>query len=179
VTNLDYLRASLLETAADDATRELERARAERAARVAEAHRQAETIVAEAHQLGEREGAAEVSHRLVRARREARRVVLAAQRAAFEDFRGRALGATLARRREPAYAALLERLSAAAREQLVGDGEGAAGRDVEVEVEVEVDPPDRGGVHARLGSRRVDYTLPALVDRVIAGLGTESRSLWE
>lgn len=165
--NVEPLRASLLAAVAADAARDLERVRAERAERVADAHRRADAVVADARRAGEQEGAAEVAHRLVRARREARRLALAAQREAYEGFRARALELALARRGTPEYDELLERLAETTRAQLGADAE------------LERDPPDRGGILGRHGGRRVDYTLPALVDHAIAGLGTAPERLWE
>jgi vacuolar-type H+-ATPase subunit E/Vma4 len=112
-------------------------------------------MIAEARADGEAsaERATAVEH--VRARRRARGAVLQARRDVLIRLRRAALEAAMAARSDPAYAALLERLSALAREQL-----GADARLV-------VDPPDAGGVVAEADGRRVDYSIGALVDRIL------------
>ncbi len=60
---------------------------------------------------------------------------------------------------------LIERLGALARSQL--------GPDAEVVVD-----PVRGGVVASAPGRRVDYTLPVLVERCVDRMGAEVDRLW-
>jgi len=69
-------------------------------------------------------------------------------------------------RGEPDYARLLERLSAACRREL-GDG-----------VELDVDPDELGGVRGTAGTRAVDYTLVAIAERCVDGLGPRLAALW-
>src|ERR1035437_5695471 len=64
------------------------------------------------------------------------------------------------------YPELLQRLAAAAR------------RDLGEDAEVEIDPPGLGGVRARAGSRRVDYTLASLADRRVEDLGPLLARRW-
>jgi hypothetical protein len=45
------------------------------------------------------------------------------------------------------------------------------------DAEVELDPPD-GGVIGHLGNRRVDHTLPQLVERCLLERATELERLW-
>lgn len=164
--DVEPLRASLLALVAQDAARDLEQVRAERAARLDEARREAAAIVTDARSAAEREARAALAHRIVRARRSARTVTLAAQRDSFEALRAEARTAALARRDDPGYPALLARLAEACRAQLGADAE------------LQVDAPELGGVIATHGDRRVDYTLPALAERAITDLGTETERLW-
>jgi vacuolar-type H+-ATPase subunit E/Vma4 len=100
------------------------------------------------------------------AEQRARRLVLAARKGVYDDFRRDALSAAMALRDSSDYPLLLERLARVARSQL---GEGA---------ELEVDPPHLGGVRARAGRRHVDYTLPVLVARCVEAHGEELERLW-
>ena len=164
--NVAALRASFLAATAAEAERALAEARRRHEVRLAEARGQADELVEQARHAGEADGELEAAQMRVRARRRARALELAARREVYDEFRGAALEAALALRGTPAYARLLGRLAAAARRQL-----GA-------EAILELDPTGPGGVAARAGARRVDYTLPALVDRCIAGLGDELTGLW-
>jgi vacuolar-type H+-ATPase subunit E/Vma4 len=121
-----------------------------------EARERADRMIREARADGEAAAERETAMEHVRARRRARRVVLEARSAAFARFRRAALEAAMAARSEPAYGVLLERLTALARDQL-GDG-----------AQLIVDPPGVGGVVAEVQGRRVDYTVAALVDRMLA-----------
>lgn len=159
------LRCSLLETVVEDTTADHERWRALRAARLADAHREADEIVRRARQEAEEQAAVAVGRRRVRAEREHRSLVLRAERDVYEQFRLRALEEVQARRDTAAYAALLERLTALVHEQL--------GEDCAI-----AEDPTNGGILASVGSRRVDYTLPTLVDRTIASMGTRAEELW-
>lgn len=163
--NVDALRSALLRSVTEETAAEDELARARRGERLAEAHRRANALVAEARRDGEDEVAVDVAQRLVRARREARSAVLAAQREVYDEFVRRTLDAVIALRHGEEHARLVERLSAVAREQL--------GSDAEIEVDEAV-----GGVVGRRDGRRVDYTLPALVDRAIGDLGARLQELW-
>ena len=93
--------------------------------------------------------------------------MLSARGALYEELGRRARAAVLDLRGEPGYEDLLARLAARARREL---GDDAV---------LEVDPPDAGGVRARAGSRRVDYTLPALAAGCLESLGPRLRRLWE
>lgn len=153
--NLEPYREALLQDARARAGAMREDATRDAAARAAEARERADRMVAEARVDGEAsaERATAVEH--VRARRRARGAVLEARRDVLERLRRAALEAAMAARSEPAYEALLERLSTLARDQLGPDAR------------LVVDPPDAGGVIAEADGRRVDYTLGALVDRIL------------
>lgn len=164
--NVDAVRTSLLATVAAESGQARAEARGESALRLAEARAQAHEIVSEARRLGELDAEAAVARRRVRAQRRARTLALEARRQVFDAFRREAVSAALELRASREYGALLERLEEAARDQL---GEGAT---------IERDPPGSGGVVGRAGGRSVDYSLPALVDRCVAGLGDELQELW-
>ena len=64
----------------------------------------------------------------------------------------------------PAYDRLVERLRAAAVEQLGGSAH--------------VEDAPAGGLVAASNGRRVDYSLPALVERALAQLAPRAEELW-
>jgi vacuolar-type H+-ATPase subunit E/Vma4 len=165
--NADRLRATLLEAAAAEA--EAIRAEAERRAgdELERARAESERLEERATTDGEAAGELQAGRALALARSRARRLVLEARQAAYEDFRSRALAEALALREDrKAYARLLERLEAAAGRAL-GDG-----------IEVERDPEGVGGIRTRAGKRSVDLTLPALVERCVSTLGARVEELW-
>ena len=163
--NLEPLRDALLGDARAKVAAELatadERAAAQRAAAEREGAELAERARAEGAAAAELEAAAEHAS----TRRGARTLVLAARNDVYEEVRRRAVEGAEALRGKPDYSALLERLAAAAREQLGP------------EAEVEVDPA-AGGVVATVRGRRVDYTLHALTDRCLDLLGARLEQLW-
>lgn len=163
---LEAARDSLLVDARAAARRRLDEAEADARACVEAARREADETIARARAQGEAEGRVEAAHEDARERALARMDVLAAQREAYDELRRRAREAARGLREQPGYADLLERLAAAAR------------RDLGDDAELEIDPPGAGGVRARAGSRRVDYTLAALADRCVAQLGTGVKRLW-
>lgn len=144
----------------------LARAGEDAEAAIASARREVEETVAAACARGEADGGARAVRELAREHALARIEVLAARRALYDELRRRARGSVLSLRDEPGYAELLDRLEAVARREL-GDG-----------AEIEVDPSEAGGVRGWAGSRRVDYTLPALAERCIAGMGHSLSRLW-
>ena len=165
--NVDRLRATLLADAEAEADAALaageSRTRAERERLRAESSRLQESARAEGEAAGDLESARD----LALARSGARRLVLEARQAVYEDFRSLALADALALRADKkAYARLLDRLEAEARRSL---GEDA---------EIERDPEDVGGVRARAGRRSVDLTLPTLLDGCVARLGARVEELW-
>jgi vacuolar-type H+-ATPase subunit E/Vma4 len=164
--NLDPLRQALrAETEAEaewqraEMTGECERI-------MAESEAAARALAQEARRDGERAAARAAARRRAAAARRARETVLAARRGLVDELRVRSRRAVLELREEPRYPALLERLSSAARVQL--------GRDTELVV----DPPGRGGVIGRTRNASVDYTLPAMADRAVDGIGRDLERLW-
>lgn len=163
---LEAAGAALLDDARAVAQRLLDAAEADARGRVDAAHAEAEESIARARAHGEAEGRVEAARAAALERASSRVEVLVARREAYDELRRRAREAALGLRDEAGYPDLLERLSAAARRDL---GDGAA---------VEIDPPGLGGVRARAGSRRVDYTLAALADRCMVQLGASLQRLW-
>jgi vacuolar-type H+-ATPase subunit E/Vma4 len=156
----------LLADARSEAERALAQADEEAGTAIESARREAAELVAAARAGGEAEGRTEAARDLAHEHALARIEVLAARRSLYDELRRCARESVLSLRDEPGYPDLLERLAAAAR------------RDLGEEAELEVDPPDAGGVRARAGSRSVDYTLPALAERCLAGLGHSLDRLW-
>ena len=164
---LDPLRAAALGEATARADAILAEAAEQARARLARADAAAAALVERARHDGAAAAELTAAHGRARARGDARALVLAERSAIYERVRQEAAEAVLRLRDAPEYSALLERLAAKAHAQL---GEGA---------EVDVGCPEIGGVVGRAGSRSVNYTLPALVERCIAELGTQIEALWE
>jgi len=146
---------ALLDSATDEAESLLARSRTEAGALL-------DTARQEGRDIAERDTA----HELARKQREVRATVLRADRALYDDVRRRAHAEALSLRDSPGYAHMLERLAVRAREQL---GAGA---------NLDIDPEGRGGVVGTSDDRRVDYTLPALVERCLALKAAEIERLW-
>lgn len=164
--NLEALRRALeAETEADTTSRRAEIAvRCDRIIAAAEA--EARRLTRQGRAEGERAAEHEAVRRRAAATRRAREIRLEAQRRQVEELRRRAREAVLELRDDARYRELVERLSRAAREQLGDDAE------------IVVDPPGAGGVIGRRGDASVDYTLPAIADRVVDDLGVELEELW-
>ncbi len=164
--NLAPLRDALLDSvrAESESRRQHESEAAQAALAVARA--EAARLVEEGRLAGERaaaRGAAQVRAAAARQVRESR---LRAERALVDELRSRAGDAIQELRSDPRYDRLLDRLARQARLQLGP------------EAELVRDPPGVGGLTARAGSRSVDYTLPALLDRTIEELGAGLEELW-
>jgi hypothetical protein len=163
--NLGPLRDALLEDARAKAAAELAEA-AGRATRQREAaESEGAAVVERARAEGAAAADAENAAQQALARRQARALVLAARNDVYEELRRRARTAAHDLRGTPDYRALQERLAATARSQLGADAR------------LELDPPG-GGVVATSGTRRVDYSLDALVERCIELLGSRAERLW-
>ena len=164
--NVEHLRRSVLAAVASEVEAERVRARAEHDARIGEANERAAAILAEARRAHEAEVDSLVAERDMRAHREARALVLAAQAEVYDRFAREAVQAVFAQRGTPDYERLCARLATDA-EALLGEG-----------IELEIDPPAVGGVVGRREGRLVDYSLPALVDRAIGELGADVTRTW-
>jgi len=163
--SLDPVREALLAQAEAEAERVMGRAEERAAAQVAQAEEQKAAFVRRARAEGEAAAELEAASELTHARRKARTLVFEAQRAVYDDVQREARAAAERLRSEPRYEELLERLAALAREELGS------------EAELELDPPD-GGVIGRVDNRRVDHTLPALVERCLTEHAAELERLW-
>lgn len=129
-----------------------------------EARARAERILADSRNEGEQQARAAVAARMARRRREARALILAAERDLHDELRRRCRDAARGLRAEPDYPRLRKRLTEHALAVL---GSGAT---------VEESPD--GGVVAHDGSRRLDLSLPTLADREVDRLGSEVMRLW-
>ena len=162
---LDAFRDAVLERARAEAAEEVRGAEEEGHRRVEEARRRTAHLLERARREGREAAERATGWERAEASREAREGVLRARRDALQELRERALQRLRSMQGEPAYAELLQRLEAAARAQI---GESA---------EIERND-DLGGIVARSGARRVDYTLPEVLDRVLNDMGEELAGLW-
>ena len=157
LARLDEARAAAERLAAD--------ARSAAAEEIAEASAAAAAVIAEARADGAGRADREMAVAGVRDRRRSRQIVLAARRRAYEVLREEALASASRLRLDPGYPALLDQLERLSRAQL-GDG-----------ARIARDPAD-GGVVAEVDGCRVDYSLPALAERCLRGLGAGVEDLW-
>jgi vacuolar-type H+-ATPase subunit E/Vma4 len=162
---LDPVREALLAEAKLAAVLAVRQASERADAQVVEAEAETTALVDRARAEGEAAAELEAAATLALARRRARSAFLQAQREVYDGVRRQAHEAAQELRSTPRYDELVERLAARAAEVL---GAGA---------EIVRDPPD-GGVLARAGNRRLDYTLPVLVERCLARHATEIERLW-
>jgi vacuolar-type H+-ATPase subunit E/Vma4 len=130
------------------------------------ARAEAAAVVSQRWALAERLADAEERDQLARARAEARETVLRAQELVLTDAIEAAHAAARRLSRDPRYGQLETRLVADARERLSG-----AGR-------VEIVPAAGGGFMARAGSRQIDDSLDAQVDRCLEAMAGEMGVLW-
>ena len=158
------VREELLARARAQAEREVAAADAEAAATLAAAQSEADAIHDAARAEGESNAAAVLAVERSRARRQARAVILAAQRQAYDELRSRVVQALPALRDDPAYRPWRDRLAAHARTVLGADA-------------VLSEPPE-GGVLGEADGRRVRYTLAGLADQVIDTMGADVEGLW-
>jgi vacuolar-type H+-ATPase subunit E/Vma4 len=161
---LEPVRAWLLAAAHAEAERLVAEATADAERLLAGARAETDVILAEAREQGSAEGSALAAIERARSRRLARRLVLQAERQAYEDLRARSRAAARALRQDPDYPVLRERLTRLAL--------GAAGPGARTS-----EHPD-GGVVAEAPGIRVDCTLDGLAERAIAALGAEVAQLW-
>jgi vacuolar-type H+-ATPase subunit H len=158
------VRAALLARARRDAEDRLARADEDVAGQLADARAEAARITAEARAQGERDAAVVLSAERTRARRQARAVVLHAQRDAYEELRRRCRAAARGLVGGAGHRDRLDRLRAIARADL--------GAQALLE-----EHPD-GGVTAAVPGRRAHYTPDALADLALDALGGQVQGLW-
>ena len=161
------MQVAALATASEaaDAIRRAAQAHAEEI--VAAARAEAAALVARRRAAAERLAELEERERLAQARSEGSRdrAACAAGRCSSRPRRPR----TRRSRRlveDPRYALLLDRLAAEARERLSGAGP------------VQIISLPSGGIVARAGSREIDYSLHAQVDRCLRAMAGELERLW-
>jgi vacuolar-type H+-ATPase subunit E/Vma4 len=162
---LEAFERGLGEEAQARIDRRLARARADAEALVARARREAEAQVERARVEGTADADRAMAVDLLDAKRRARRLLLEAERAAYQGLRAAAREAVDGLRGDETYRRLLDRLEAAARAQL--------GPDARI-----VRDPSEGGVIGEAGGRRVDYSLPALVERAVDSVAADLARTW-
>jgi vacuolar-type H+-ATPase subunit E/Vma4 len=163
---LEPARRAALAAAQAEAEQEVREAQREAGGRVAEAQEEARRLLDAARNRGRAAAEREAAETRSRIEAQARSRVMEARRAAYDRLCDEARRAALGLREDQVYPALLERLAETARDLLGPDAE------------IRYDPPTRGGVIARAGTRSVDLTLPALGARCLAGLGRDVARLW-
>jgi vacuolar-type H+-ATPase subunit E/Vma4 len=161
---LDPVRAALLSQAHHDAQAVLAEARRRAEDDRATARVRAAQILEAGRDVGEQQAGAAAARHLARRRRDARDTTLAAQRALYDELRRRSRDAARALRDAPDYPVL--------RQYLIDRARAALGRDASIRESLD------GGVVAEAGSRRLDLSLPTLVDDELDRLGGEVRVLW-
>lgn len=137
---------------------------ADAAASLAGAEAESAALVDDARRRGTADAELILSTERARGAREARAIVLDAQRRAYESLRQAARDAVCGLREEPLYPALLEALRARIAAEL-----GPAARSREV---------PRGGLIGETGGRRTEYTLDGLADDIVERLRPEMERLW-
>jgi vacuolar-type H+-ATPase subunit E/Vma4 len=157
---LEPLRAALMSRARAEADQVRADAEADGRQLLTAAREEAEALLAKARTQGEMDAGAIFASEMDRARRSARGVVLAEQRASYNELRPRALRAVRGLVADPARRA---RLTTLLRGQL---GEQAAIRE----------HPDGGIVAVTPDGRSVDASIEKLVDIAVADLDLEG--LW-
>ena len=161
---LEPLVRALRERADRDAAELLARADADAAATLADARARADEVLAKARDAGQRDAATLLAAERSRAEREARAVLLAAQQGAYEDARAAVRAAVCRLRDDPAYPLLVDALRDRARREL---GPGATTAEL-----------PGGGIEARAGGRRVEYSLEGLADDLLEQVGGDLAELW-
>ena len=161
---LEPVRAWLLAAARAEAEHLVAEAAADAEHLLAGARAEVDAILAEAREQGSAEGSALAAAERARTRRLARRLILDAERQAYEELRARSCAAVRALRQDPGYPALRERLTRLA---LAAAGPGAR-----------VSEHPDGGVVAEAPGIRVDCTLDGLAERAVVALGGEVAELW-
>jgi vacuolar-type H+-ATPase subunit E/Vma4 len=134
---------------------------------LAQAKAEAAAVIARRCAAAERLAQLDERERLAEARANACRTVLRAQRAALIDARSAAHRAVGDLAGDPGLERLLGRLAADARERLAAAGP------------VQVLATSDGGFVARAGTREIDYSLRAQVDRIVDAMASELERLWQ
>jgi vacuolar-type H+-ATPase subunit E/Vma4 len=158
------LVSALLESARRDADADVAGADAEAASMLARARDEANAMLADARSRGAADAAAVVARERSRAEREARGVILAAQRAVHDDARQAARDAVSELRHDPVYPALIDALRAMAQ------------RDHGPTAVVAEHP--HGGLVVEIDDRRIEYSLADLADDVMDRMADEMDGLW-
>jgi vacuolar-type H+-ATPase subunit E/Vma4 len=133
---------------------------------LAHAREEATALIEQRCAAAERLAELESRDHLAEARAHARGTVLRAQRSALTEARAAAHAMVRDVVGDPRLGQLLERLAADARERLAPAGP------------VQIAPAPDGGFVARSGTREIDCSLKAQVDRVLDAMAGEFERLW-
>jgi len=163
--NLDVVRDALLADARAEAATTLAEVTEWADRELADARRTAAGLLEASEDAGRADAEADLALARAAARREARRLVLVAESQVRRELMDRARAAVQSLRSEPGYERLLRELESLARSQL--------GVDATVVVDDQF-----GGLVGTAPGRRVDYTLPVLVERGVDAMGPEVERLW-
>ena len=158
------VREALVARARADTERLLAEVDVEGDSIVARARAEADNIRAEARAQGEADAAAALVAERARGQRQARSIVLTAQRESYAGLRAQALEQVATLRGDPGYATWCDGLREEARAVLGPDA-------------VVSDHPE-GGVLGEAAGRRVAYTLVVLAERALDVLGADVEGLW-
>lgn len=161
---LEPVRQRLRRDATEQADRLRAAARAQAAAMLRQADRDAAVALEEAAAEAAATAATLTAAELQRARDTARSAVLAAQREACDELRGQVRAAAASLPGQPGYDRLIH--------QITGLAEQAAGQ------HAQVTSPPGGGAIARSDGVIVDCSLDRLADLAVAELGAAIRELW-
>jgi len=137
------------------------------AAIIAQARTEAAFVIEQRCAAARRLAEFESRDHLAEARARARGTVLRAQRSALTDVRASAHAMVRDLIDDPRLGQLLERLAADAHQRLAPAGQ------------VEIAPTPDGGFVARAGTREIDCSLRAQVDRVLDAMAGDLERLWQ
>ncbi len=163
---LEAVQQATLADGAGEARQILAAARARAAAQLDRARGEAATLIERRRAAAEQLADLEERELLAQARAQARTITLCAQRSVMLEAGRDARQAVRSLPHDHRYAALLERLAADARRRLAFAGP----------VEIAVAPD--GGLLASAGSRAIDYSLSAQVDRCLHAMAADQDRLW-
>lgn len=158
------VRDALVARARDDAQAQVRAAQEEAGAAVRAAQQEADAVRAEARAQGEADAEAVLVRARTAARRQAREVVLRAQREVYDDLHQRVRHAVTTLREDPRYPLLLALLEVRARKALGPDAQ--------------VREAPEGGVTAESSGRRYVCTLPDLAEAALAAVEPDLEKLW-
>ncbi len=164
--DLEPVRLALLADATAEADRITAAARQEVAAIITGAEHERDAEIERVRQRSESSARTHARNTLARARNEARTVVLHQQEALRRHLIDLVRAEALELRNDPHYPEVLDRLESMARAQLGNDAT------------IDRDPDPVGGIIADHGTRRVDYSLPAIADRAVTAIAEEAAQLW-
>ena len=163
---LEPVHKALLEDAKARADHMIVEATREAALAVDEAEQEADTEIRRAERRGETSARARAEQTLAQARSDAHGDVLECKEDIRRRFHLAVRAAALDLKDDARYPDLIDMLEALARKQL--------GPDAKIERNLD----GLGGIAAVDGSRRVDYTLPALAERALESVADKVALLW-